>query len=561
MAIKGEFTPFQYDIRSHALSGCGGFVIESYSTHEIFTDIFEALADFEIVHWDVITNYRIEKHSDHVAKERLQLDTSFETKIPVATVPLGLLKLAEVGLTDVDGNPIPIALVLENFDEFTQDSQVMQSLINVVSANSQTGNIVIITTPRSRLDYHYDKLLPKLVRPLPDKKAIKTIGDNLLMGVELPIKKDETRQDALERLFPSKLREKTAEAALGLGERDIQTLYGLCIVQGKLDPEQLFETKVKLINKTNALVLYKPTEGFDSLCALDSLKEFLVNSVINPARPDIPAKGVLLVGLPGVGKSKFAQALGYEAKLPVVQFQIANLLGKYVGDSETNMRNALATIDAMSPCIVWIDEMEKALAGSSSGVSDGGVMSRSVGTMLTWLQDAKNGSFVVGTCNDIQGLSPPLMRAGRFDAIFFLDIPSKEDSRKIWDLYLKIYGLDKDLEMPDCDNWTGAEIEACCRKAAQWNSSLKMAAKYISPIYRVSEKQIKDLRSFAHNRFIDANVTGLYQDPAKKKDTATPTNNTPKVKVNTFGNANTRVNTDDEDEGDIAVPLKRKAAK
>ena len=170
-------------------------------------------------------------------------------------------------------------------------------------------------------------------------------------------------------------------------------------------------------------------------------------------------KGVLLLSPPGCGKSKFCQCLGREVDRPTLILDIGSLMGSLVGSTEANIRQALKIIDAMSPCVVMVDEVEKALAGvASSGSTDSGVTARLFGTFLSWLNDRTSDSYVICTCNDISKLPPEFSRSERFDGIWFLDLPGREQKNAIWGIYLKMFELDPDQPRPKDDQWTGAEV-------------------------------------------------------------------------------------------------------
>ncbi len=157
----------------------------------------------------------------------------------------------------------------------------------------------------------------------------------------------------------------------------------------------------------------------------------------------VNARGLLLLGVPGTGKSAFAKALGKETGRPTLCLDIAALMGSLVGQTESNIRQALQTADAMAPAILFIDELEKGLAGAASGGrGDSGVSSRLFGTLLTWLNDHESNIFTIATCNDIKQLPPEFSRAERFDAIMFLDLPGKAERASIWAICRSEYAID-----------------------------------------------------------------------------------------------------------------------
>ena len=204
---------------------------------------------------------------------------------------------------------------------------------------------------------------------------------------------------------------------------------------------------------------------------LDALKAFC-KDVMAPRTDGLMPKGVMLLGVPGTGKSAFAKALGKETSRPTLCLDLGSLMNKHVGETEANLRQALKVADAMAPCVLFIDEVEKGLAGTGSDSS--GVTTRMFGSLLTWLNDHKSDVFVVCTCNNIQGIPPEFSRSGRFDAVYFIDTPTADQREAIWEIYERIYG--KRGDRPECEGWTGAEIKACCYLAALRRRFLIQAA-------------------------------------------------------------------------------------
>ena len=165
----------------------------------------------------------------------------------------------------------------------------------------------------------------------------------------------------------------------------------------------------------------------------------------------------------------------------------------------------------MTPCVLFVDEVERALAGAGGGAQDSGVSARLLGTLLTWLADRPAGVFVVCTANDASRLPPELIRSGRFDATFFLDLPGPEQRAGIWRTYRGRYGADPGDASPPCDGWTGAEIESCCRLAALLGVSLAEAAAYVVPVSESGRESLDELRRWASGRCLDAEAGGAYR--------------------------------------------------
>jgi SpoVK/Ycf46/Vps4 family AAA+-type ATPase len=185
----------------------------------------------------------------------------------------------------------------------------------------------------------------------------------------------------------------------------------------------------------------------------------------------------------------------------------------------------------MSPCILFCDEVEKALSGvANSGQTDSGVSARLFGSLLTWMNDHTTDVYLVATCNDISKLPPEFGRAERFDGIFFLNLPGPQERRVIWDLYLRQFELDQEQKLPNDDQWTGAEIRSCCRLAALLDVPLVQAAQNVVPVAVTAAESVERLRTWAGGRCLDADRGGIYQgngvrSTARRKVSRNPLNN------------------------------------
>jgi SpoVK/Ycf46/Vps4 family AAA+-type ATPase len=229
--------------------------------------------------------------------------------------------------------------------------------------------------------------------------------------------------------------------------------------------------KKEIIRNSGALEYIEPEEGLDDVGGLDRLKDWLSDrrqayspEAIERGLPQ--PKGVLLIGVPGCGKSLTAKAVSSAWNFPLIRFDIGAVYQGVVGSSESNIRNALKVAEAASPCILWIDEIEKGMAGSGgSGDLDSGVALRVFGTILTWLNEVKKPVFVVATANNIANIPPELKRKGRFDEIFFIDLPDEPTRAEIFRIHISrsepdaLANIDLDKLSGLTDKWTGAEIE------------------------------------------------------------------------------------------------------
>ena len=276
------------------------------------------------------------------------------------------------------------------------------------------------------------------------------------------------------------------DASAGLTRYEAEAAFSLSLVrQGRIAADSVWELKTGMLKKSGLLSLYRGDDDFSSLGGLTSLKAFCKRSLLQPggSQQHKRPRGVLLLGVPGSGKSAFAKALGQETGRPTIILDVGALMGSLVGQTEGNVRQALRIADAMAPAILFIDECEKALSGvASSGQTDSGVSARLFGSLLTWMNDHSSDVYLVATCNDISKLPPEFSRAERFDGIFFLNLPGRAEKDVIWRLYLHHFQLDTKQRLPDDDNWTGAEIRACCRLAALLDLPVVQAAQNVVPV-------------------------------------------------------------------------------
>jgi SpoVK/Ycf46/Vps4 family AAA+-type ATPase len=289
---------------------------------------------------------------------------------------------------------------------------------------------------------------------------------------------------------------------------------------------EVFAEKQQIIRKSGLLEYYATSEGFASVGGLAVLKEWLSKRAMafsNEARAfGLPApKGILMLGVQGCGKSLCAKAVSTQWQLPLLRFDMGRMFGSLVGSSEENVRRAIAVAESVAPAILWVDEIDKAFAGSQgSGATDGGTTARVFGTFLTWLSEKSAPVFVVATANDISQLPPELLRKGRLDEIFFVDLPSREERLEVFRIHINKRGRDAtgfDLEAlaqrsPD---FSGAEIEEAINSGLYdaFYSQAELTTEHVLtalgqtvPLAKTMDEQINRLRSWAEGRARNASV-------------------------------------------------------
>jgi hypothetical protein len=391
-------------------------------------------------------------------------------------------------------------LVLVNFHRYLNSAEIVQALARQITLGKQQRTFVVILSPVVQLPIELEKQFVVLDHELPGREQLAEIAQGVATeDGELPTGSD------LETIL---------DAAAGLTRYEAEGAFSLALVRhGRLAAETIWELKSQALTKSGLLQLHRGREDFSSLGGLAAVKAFCKRSLLGGRRdPHRRARGVLLLGVPGTGKSAFAKALGRETGRPTLVLDVGALLGSLVGQSEENVRRALKIADAMAPCILFCDEVEKALSGAaSSGPTDSGVSARLFGSLLTWMNDHESDVYLVATSNDITKLPPEFSRAERFDGVVFLDLPGREEKDAIWQLYLNEYQLDARQRRPADENWTGAEIRACCRLAALLDLPLVQAAQNVVPVAVTAAESVERLRTWASGRCLSADKPGIYR--------------------------------------------------
>jgi hypothetical protein len=412
--------------------------------------------------------------------------------------PLAAIRAA-AALATPDGTAL---LILENFHRFLQSAEIVQAVARQVIAGRQNRTILVVLAPVVQLPVELEKLFVVIEHELPDRQQLIQIARGIATEEsELPEGRD---LDAV------------LDAAAGLTRLEAENAFSLSLVrQGRVTPEAVWELKTQTLRKSGSLELHRGEDNFNSLGGLSALKAFCKRALLQPVRcdPRRRPRGVLLLSPPGCGKSQFCKALGQEVGRPVLILDVGSLMGSLVGQSEERTRQALRVVDAMAPCVLMIDEVEKAFAGIG-GQGDSGVSSRMFGTFLSWLNDHDSDVFVVCTANDVSRLPPEFGRSERFDGIFFLDLPGTDEKQLIWDIYLQLFEIEPEQRRPDDADWTGAEIRACCRLSVLLDVPLIQAAQNVVPVAHTARERLEQLRSWASGRCLSAHETGLYTHAA-----------------------------------------------
>lgn len=362
--------------------------------------------------------------------------------------------------------PDPALFVFLDFHSFLNDQTIIRKLRDLVNNLKSTYETLIILSPVLTVPVELEKELVVVDYDLPCYQETGELLDGI---IEVISKNVEVKID----LNPE-IKEKLVKAALGLTRSEAENAFARAIVIDKKldvnDIDKILEEKKQAIRKSKLLEYYELKEDFANIGGLDCLKDWLTKrgaAFTQKAEEfGLPQpKGIMLIGIQGCGKSLTAKAVASLWKIPLLRLDIGAVFSGIVGSSEENMRKAIKTAESLAPIILWIDEIEKGLSGvQSSTFSDAGTAARVFSTFLTWLQEKSASVFVIATANNIGLLPPELLRKGRFDEIFFVDLPEEVEREEIFRIHLKKRKRNAEqfnlkILSKESHGFSGAEIE------------------------------------------------------------------------------------------------------
>ena len=432
-----------------------GFPIIYMNTFEedkVDSIVFEISAAKEVYEWNETYGY-----IDFETKTPMMEDCALETMLD---------QLKSVDLLDRK------IIILKDTTAYLDDPKIVSKIKGIARMINQGADatVIIISTtlviPKElekfitilEMDYLNTDEIKKIIRKFISENGLQAVAESLV--------------------------EELAVAFKGLTEFEINNLLALSYADdGELtrkDLRLIFDQKQQMIKKAGILEMIPLKETIKDIGGLENLKDWFVRKAkvyknMNKAKSygvDMP-KGVLIAGVPGCGKSLNAKAAANLFEIPLLRLDMGRLMGKYVGESEGNLRNAIALAEAISPCVLWIDELEKAFAGIGGGGGGAEVTTRLFGNFLTWMQEKESPTFVVATANDITKLPPELLRKGRFDEIFYVGLPKDEEREKIFQIHInKRRPQDlKNIQISDLvknsKGFSGADIEGVVKDAIE----------------------------------------------------------------------------------------------
>ncbi|MCS7273544.1 MAG: AAA family ATPase [Fimbriimonadales bacterium] len=488
-------------------------------------------ARYPLIYLQTAEETRAEEILRHIAQQRHKrvyvwtYTRGYEPPIPAPTETASTRPLAPEleAITHLLRLQDEALVILKDFHPFLGDQRVIRLLRDLYPRLHRSWRTVVFLSPVLKLPPELEKQITVLEMPLPTREEIaQKIHEILLV---LKASHPEVRTD----LSPAELDE-LVSAAQGLTMDEIENVCARSVVEHKaLVVDAILSEKKQIVRKSGVLEYYDASETMDDVGGLDLLKEWLRKrraAFTQEARAfGLPApKGVLLLGVQGTGKSLSAKAIANLWGLPMLRLDVGRVFGSLVGASEANMRTAIRVAEAIAPCILWIDELEKGFAGvQSSAMSDSGTTARVFATFLTWMQEKRAPVFVVATANDVSQLPPELLRKGRFDEIFFLDLPTLAEREQIFAIHLRKRGRDPqqyDLKRlaRATEGFSGAEIEqvvvaglftAFDAKRELTTEDMLEEIRHTVPLSVMMREEIEALRQWAQMRARPASSAAL----------------------------------------------------
>ncbi|MBI5821399.1 MAG: AAA family ATPase [Verrucomicrobia bacterium] len=370
------------------------------------------------------------------------------------------------------------------------------------------GRTLCVLACRLKLPAELEREMTVVEFALPGREEIHHVLEGIIQSAKL-------------KKLENKDRASLIDAATGLTTQEAENAFALSVVEtGKLDPAVVGREKALTIKKNGLLEIVNTKESLDSIGGLDVLKDWLIQrkeAFSDKAKKyGLPtARGLLIIGIPGTGKSLTAKATAKVFGLPLLKLDAGRIFGGLLGQSESNLRSVIQTAEAIAPCCLWIDELEKSFSGSkSSGMTDGGTSSRVFGSFISWMQEKTKPVFIVATANDVSQLPPEFLRKGRWDDLFFCDLPNQDEREAIWNIQISKYGRKPEefdlVQLAKATaGLTGSEIEgvfvdalyqAFAADREPTDLTIAQVLNDFVPLSKLMSEQINGLRQWAKGR-------------------------------------------------------------
>lgn len=431
-----------------------------------------------------------------------------------------------------------LTMIMTETPDISAESADAKQILDLVGLANETGGQIIIMTHKAVWNTLQRQGF-SLGLDMPDEDEMYTIIRRYIAQYETMVRVEWDDADIRE----------AASIMAGVTQIEAENVLAALVANGRIarsDMDEIRHAKDRLFSDISGLERIDVSPSMARVGGLMGLQKWLGEKkrlLSHESRERLKAKGlqpprgILLVGVPGCGKSLSAKAISANWKLPLYRLDFATVQGSYVGQSEHQLKEALTTAESVSPCILWIDEIEKGLSGAGGG-GDGGVSTRMVGQFLFWLQECKKQVFVVATANDVSQLPSELLRRGRFDELFFIDLPNDDERRDILKLYMKKYleldfsGDAADKIVKISDGFTGADLESAVRDLAYramanpdfelTEEAVVCAFDNVVPLSQTSPEKIESIREWGKSRAVPASGRPIGDNAIARKD-ANPT--------------------------------------
>lgn len=485
---------------NYVLAGYPLLWVETYEEFRAITtfakEMSQAKEEYNLYSWDRVDGVKI---------RRIENDVLKSAKVEVEGLDDPLVVLDWAASKEMSDDSI---LFLQDYHHYAKKDSVSRKIRNLIPSFKAKGKVLVIISHTVDIPDEIEKEITVIPFRLPDIKELKNTLKSVCESANAPYPK--TGKD-----LP------ILQAALGMTSFEAENAFSVSLIENKaFDVGTVNREKAAIVKKTGLLEVVEVKETINDVGGLNNLKAWLT------AREDCfsekaqefgiaPPKGLLLVGIPGTGKSLSAKCVANLWKRPLLRLDMGKVFGSYVGESESNIRKCLDIAEAVAPCCLWIDELEKSFSGTKGSGSDTHEVSKRVySTFLTWLQEKTSDVFIVATANDVESLDPALLRGGRLDTIFWVDLPDSKQREEIITIHLaKVGRKPKNFDIKKLakasEKFTGAEIEVWLKEALVYafqhghelcDQDLLDVKGEVTPIATLMAEDIKRSRRWAEER-------------------------------------------------------------
>jgi SpoVK/Ycf46/Vps4 family AAA+-type ATPase len=451
-------------------------------------------------------------YKDFLAADESYTPERYKTEEPTETsemnpiAPLKFLEQAETGTVMFLKDYHPYFQT----EEFEHAKVLKRTIRNLAQIFKAQNKCLVFLSPDLKVPTELEKEVTFIDFNLPSKETLKRVLEGVV-GQDTPENKMMPKGENLEAVL---------DAAAGMTAIEAENAFAVSLTTArKIDASIIRAEKAQVVKKSGMLEIIEATETMDDIGGLENLKDYITTRrhCFTKAARDFgvkPVKGILLRGVPGCGKSLAAKATASGLQRPLVRLDFGKIYGSYVGESEKNLGQCLKVLTSIAPCVCWVDEIEKGLSGNKSGQEGHETTRRVFQMLLTWMQEKKEDVLLFATANSTASLPPELLRAGRIDATFFVDLPDVDQRAEIFKIHLRkakrnpnMFDANLDELMQLSNNFTGAELEVWVAEAITRAFSLghsdiqiedlREAVKEVTPIYRLQADQINKSRQEA----------------------------------------------------------------